>query len=171
MVATNARENGQSQRKADLAVRTPLKGGYKEDRAPPPQGATWRRQAALGTSCTWRGFVSTRDTSVLQREQSSLNNLPRDTVESPSLEAYERQLDSALDNLIPAHFSHGRLDLIVFGGPFQPGLPYSSMILGPVRPVGHTAAPQTYEIQVGVVTAPWRSRGTGCESTRRVRNK
>lgn len=45
------------------------------------------------------------------------------------------------------------------------------MILWPVRPTGHTAALQTYDVQVGVVTAPWRSRGTGCKSTRGVRSK
>lgn len=47
MVAPNARENGQRQRKADPAVRTQLKGGYKENR-----GALSTRSHVEKTSST-----------------------------------------------------------------------------------------------------------------------
>lgn len=53
------------------------------------------------------------------------NNLPRDMVGSPSLAVLYRMLG----NLTWAPFSHQRLYLVVYKGPFQPGLFYDAMII------------------------------------------
>lgn len=49
-------------------------------------------------------------------------NVPWGVVECLSLDVFKIQLDSVLDNLFKAPFSHERLDLMVLQGPFQSGL-------------------------------------------------
>lgn len=61
------------------------------------------------------------------KNNQSLEKPPRDVVESPAWEVFEICLDRMLDNLIYAPFSHERLDLMIFGGSFQPRLFYDSM--------------------------------------------
>jgi len=57
------------------------------------------------------------------------NSHQRDVAWFSSLKAFKVQLDRVLDNLMGAPFSHERLNLMVFWGPFLLGLFSCSMIL------------------------------------------
>jgi len=59
----------------------------------------------MGTTCTRRLFhPNIRKKFFTMRTISHWNNLPRDVVESASLEVFRMRLDRLLDNLICAPF-------------------------------------------------------------------
>jgi len=61
------------------------------------QGATRRRQGAMGTSCTGRGFILTQERNFFTvRTVLRWNNLLRDVVESSLLEFFKMQSDRVL---------------------------------------------------------------------------
>ena len=81
-----------------------LKGGYKED-----GGSLFTRSHMEKTRGNGyklhqeRGFTSIQDRYCLgffYSENNHWNSLPRDAVESPSLEVFKMQLDRVLDNPI-----------------------------------------------------------------------
>jgi len=69
-----------------------------------------------------RFVLDTRRNFLAVRTTSHWNNLSRDVVESPSLQAFKMQLYRQLNDLTQTSILHQRLDLVIFRGPFPPGL-------------------------------------------------
>jgi len=61
----------------------------------------------------WRNFFTVRVTELW-------NRLPREVVDSPSLEMFKTRLDASLCSLLQVAFFAGGLDMMISGGPFQP---------------------------------------------------
>lgn len=103
-----------------------LQGSYKEDRGS-PQGEKTRDN---GYNLHQERFhLDIRKKFLTARTLTHQKNLPRDVVESQSLEVFKVHLDRVQGNLTQAPFPHESLDLMTFPGPSQLGLPYGSGIL------------------------------------------
>lgn len=82
----------------------------------------------MGASCTMRGSTSTQEKNFTVRTINHWNNIPWD-MWSPYPWRFPRCNEQGARLSYLGSLSHKRLDQMNFGGPFQPGLFYSSVIL------------------------------------------
>jgi len=84
-----------------IAVFQYLKGSCQEDRCSPFARSHLERTRGSGCKLHQESFhLHTRKTFFAVRTIDHCNNLPRDVVESPSLEVFKTQLNKVLHNLI-----------------------------------------------------------------------
>lgn len=104
-------------------------GSYKEDR-----GSLFTRRHLEKTrgnrqKLHWEMFHIEKGNNFFRvRTIIHFNNLPRDAVQSLSLELFKIWLARVLDHPIKAPFSQEKLDLLIPRDPFQHGLVCGSMI-------------------------------------------